>query len=112
MSYDPLDPDGDPFCPPAVPVEVSCLHCGQVYDSSQIEWRVQTEEDGSLRGYWCCPIPGCGGMGFGFDILPTDPHYQDEHGGWVHDDEEDDSEVKQLDFGGNGVPHPPPEDQE
>jgi len=27
--------------------------------------------------------------GFGFDILPTDPEYRDERGGWVMDDEEE-----------------------
>lgn len=111
---DPLDPDADPFRPPAVPTEVSCLHCGQVYDSSRIEWRVGTEEDGSLCGFWCCPIPGCGGRGFGFDILPTDPEYQDENGGWVQDSEtdEDDSEDADLEPGGNGVLHPPSDEDD
>lgn len=31
----------------------------------------------------------CGGCGFGFDILPVDPDYQDERGGWVSDDGDD-----------------------
>ena len=90
---DPLSPEGDPFGPPAVPTLVACLHCGQEYDSYLIEWRIEQTPSGP-HGFWCCPMPGCGGVGFGFDILPVDPNYQDERGGWVHDDEsdEDDSE--------------------
>jgi hypothetical protein len=86
MTGDPLDPAGDPFGPPEVSVEVECLHCGQQYQSHLIEWRIESDADGSLHGFWCCPTPGCGGMGFGFDILPTDPNYRDERGGWVQDD--------------------------
>jgi hypothetical protein len=87
-SYNPLNPDGDPFGPPAIPTFVGCLHCQQEYDSYRIEWRVEQTKTGP-HGFWCCPTPGCDGRGFGFDILPVDPNYQDEHGGWVHDDEED-----------------------
>lgn len=79
----------DPFAPPAVSTEVCCIHCGEVYDSWQIEWRVMKNSHGVEQGFWCCPIAGCDGIGFGFDILPTDPNYEDEHGGWVHDDDED-----------------------
>ena len=86
--YDPLDPDRDPFRPPAVPTLVACLHCGQEYDSYRIEWRVE-EAEGRAHGFWCCPVPGCGGRGFGCDILPVDPGYRDERGGWVYDDEEE-----------------------
>jgi hypothetical protein len=89
MADDPLDPQGDPFGPPEVSIEVECLHCGEQYDSYRIEWRVTTDADGKQHGFWCCPTPGCGGMGFGFDILPTDPDYQDERGGWVWCDDED-----------------------
>ena len=78
MSYDPLDSQADPFRPPELSVEVSCLHCGLEYDSYLIEWRVETTVDGSQHGFWCCPTPGCDGRGFGFDILPTDPNYRDE----------------------------------
>lgn len=100
MSYGPLDPQGDPFHPPEVPTEVSCLHCGEVYDSYLIEWRVETDAGGKQHGFWCCPTPGCGGMGFGFDILPTDPHYRDERGGWVGDEDDDfDDEFDEDDFG-------------
>src|SRR5574340_1208360 len=33
MPYGLPDPRSDSFGPPAIPVEVSCLHCGQAYDS-------------------------------------------------------------------------------
>jgi hypothetical protein len=92
MSCDPPDPQKDPFRPPAVPVEVCCLHCGKEYDSYLIEWRIETVEDGSLHGFWCCPTPECSGRGFGFDILPTDPEYRDERGGWVSCDEDEDED--------------------
>jgi hypothetical protein len=85
----PLDPAGDPFGPPEDSVEVECLHCRQRYQSHQIEWRIETDAEGKLHGFWCCPMPGCGGMGFGFDILPTDPNYHDERGGWVQCDDDD-----------------------
>jgi hypothetical protein len=90
----PPDPDADPFRPPEVPTQVECLHCGEEYDSYLIEWREETDENGQVRGFWCCPTPGCDGIGFGFDILPTDPNYRDERGGWVSfdEDEEDDEE--------------------
>ena len=123
MTYNPLDPDRDPFRPPAIPTEVGCLHCGQEYESYLIEWRVETGADGTPHGFWCCPTPGCSGVGFGFDILPTDPDYQDERGGWVRDDpvdesgngedfeDEDDSDVEEDDEGDghtgdedNGIP--------
>jgi hypothetical protein len=97
MSDNPLDPTNDPFGPPEVSVEVECLHCGEQYQSNLIEWRIETDADGNPHGFWCCPTPGCGGMGFGFDILPTDPEYQDENGGWVdcEDDDEDDEEEEE-----------------
>jgi hypothetical protein len=90
----PNDANSDPFRPPEIPTEVGCLHCQQVYESYLIEWRERTCADGKVRGFWCCPTPGCDGAGFGFDILPTDPDYQDERGGWIRDDdsEEDDDE--------------------
>ena len=89
---DPPPASSDPFGPPTVPTLVGCLHCGQEYESYLIEWRVRPSYDGKPRGFWCCPMPGCDGIGFGFDILPVDPDYQDEHGGWVHDGEEDDAD--------------------
>ena len=83
------NPDTDPFRPPPISTLVGCLHCGQEYESYQIEWRVETDRDGRPHGFWCCPVAGCGGRGFGFDILPVDPNYQDERGGWVFDHEEE-----------------------
>ncbi len=126
---DPLSPQDDPFHPPEVPTEVSCLHCGKRYESYLIEWRVETDAEGKQQGFWCCPTPGCGGMGFGFDIFPTDPTYRDERGGWFcdeEDDEEDDPEFDEEDLdgesylsddfspggssNGNGVSHEPDAD--
>lgn len=82
----------DPFAPPEISTEVCCLHCHETYDSWQIEWRTKISDDGVERSFWCCPMPGCDGIGFGFDILPTDPNYQDEHGGWIHDEDAEDDE--------------------
>ena len=89
---DPRDSDSDPFGPPAISTLVGCLHCGEEYDSYRIEWRIERTVSGQTHGFWCCPIAGCDGKGFGFDILPCDPNYRDEHGGWFHDDEYDESE--------------------
>jgi hypothetical protein len=99
MAHDDLNPDKDPFGPPAVSTVVQCLHCGEQYDSYRIEWRISHDADGNPHGFWCCPIPGCNGIGFGFDILPIDPHYRDEHGGWSMSDDEDDEfdEFDELD---------------
>jgi hypothetical protein len=100
----PLEPDGDPFGPPAISTLVCCLHCGEEYDSYRIEWRIERTESGP-RGFWCCPTPGCDGKGFGFDILPVDPDYQDEHGGWIHDDDpEDDDDLSLADEEDEGEP--------
>jgi hypothetical protein len=87
----PNDPNTDPFKPPAIPTEVFCLHCQQTYESYLIEWRAETGADGKAGGFWCCPTPGCGGCGFGFDIFPTDPDYRTEDGEtmWVDDEDED-----------------------
>ena len=89
MAHNPLDPEGDPFYPPEVPTLVFCLHCQQEYDSYRIEWRIEPDRNGKPHGWWCCPIPGCDGKGFLFDIFPVDPNYQDERGGWICHDEED-----------------------
>ncbi|HUT58235.1 MAG TPA: hypothetical protein VNA25_10345 [Phycisphaerae bacterium] len=69
----------DPFCPPAEPCRVCCLHCGQEYDSSQIVWR-----SGANGAFWCCPVEGCDGAGFGFDIHPVDSPL------WEDDEDDDD----------------------
>jgi hypothetical protein len=94
------DRESDPFRPPEVPTKVACLHCGREYDSHLIEWREEPDENGRPAGFWCCPTPGCDGKGFGFDILPTDPEYRDERGGWVccDDDCDDDEEEEECEF--------------
>jgi hypothetical protein len=91
MACDSCNPDTDPFKPPAIPVEVGCLHCGREFDSYLIEWRVHTSSGGLQHGFWCCPTPGCDGKGFGFDLLPTDPNYTDENGErlWCEDEGDD-----------------------
>src|SRR5438105_3242386 len=90
MPDSPLDPDADLFKPPAIPTIVSCLHCGEEYDSYLIEWRL--ESGTALMGFWCCPTPDCDGKGFGFDIFPVDPDYRDDNGNkmWCDDDGKDD----------------------
>jgi hypothetical protein len=89
-TYDPLDADADPFRPPSLSTLVSCLHCGEEYDSYRIEWRVEPDHNGRPHGFSCCPIENCDGKGFGFDIFPVDPDYRDEYGDkmWTDDDEE------------------------
>jgi hypothetical protein len=111
VAIDPTDPDSDPFAPPKIPTQVCCLHCGEEFDSYLIQWRVKTRADGTQHGFWCCPTPGCDGVGFGCDLLPTDPDYQDEHGGWVHD-EDDTDDLDIQDHGFNGPSDPPLADED
>ena len=89
----------DPFRPPDIPIEVHCIHCGSEYESYLLKWVPGTPGD-SLDGFWCCPTPGCDGVGFCFDIWPTDPEWRDEDGNKVlffTDDEEEDGEGAALD---------------
>lgn len=97
--YDPDDDDDargggsgrrDVFRPPEIPTEVSCLHCGEVYDSYLIEWRDDVGGPDPHDGAWCCPTPGCDGLGFLFDIWPTDPEWRDEEGNKVCSFDDDD----------------------
>jgi hypothetical protein len=81
MSELPPEALSDPMRPPSTSVEVHCLHCGQEYESYLIEWREEDRAAGKRMGFWCCPIPGCDGKGFCFDIFPTDPDYVDEESG-------------------------------
>jgi hypothetical protein len=89
-------PDDDPMGPPATPVEVECIHCGEIYMSDQIRW--QPDPNGPGGGWWVCPIEGCDGAGFCFDIYPTDPKVAEQFGvhtwnvdeeGEYHEDFED-----------------------
>jgi hypothetical protein len=97
MTYDPRDPDTDPFRPPAIPTLVGCLHCQQEYDSYLIEWRVLKDTAGKLHGLWCCPITSCDGKGFGCDIFPVDPEYDDGKLRWIHDEDEADGDTTAVD---------------
>jgi ferredoxin len=87
----------DPFRPPDIPIEVHCIHCGEEYESYLIKW-VPDERDPS-DGFWSCPTPGCDGIGFCFDIWPTDPDWRDENGQKVmfFDDEDDEGEYDEED---------------
>jgi hypothetical protein len=101
MAHDSLNPENDPFGPPAVSTVVHCIHCGEEYDSYKIQWRIERDSDGTQHGFWCCPIAGCDGKGFGFDIFPVDPDYRDENGElmWSGDEEDDDEDDDDFDFG-------------
>jgi hypothetical protein len=100
MNEESLNPDNDPFGPPAISTVVHCIHCGEEYDSYRIEWRVERDLDGQAHGFWCCPMPDCDGKGFGFDIFPVDPEYRDENGElmWCSDDEDEDDEFEEDEF--------------
>jgi len=93
------DPDADGFKPPAEPIEVGCLHCGQVFMSDQMRYVVSLDPDGQEMGFWCCPDPACDGKGFLFDLYPTDPQWRDEEGNlvWSDDDDEENWEEDQDD---------------
>lgn len=82
-------PEDDPMGPPKVPCEVECVHCGNHYLSSEIRWR--PDPNGPDGGWWVCPIDGCDGAGFCFDIFPTDPAVARQFGVemWTDDDEDD-----------------------
>ena len=77
--------------PPAEPIMVHCIHCDQEYDSDQIMWVPHADDSTdkhALPGMWCCPMEGCDGAGFCFDIFPVDKDYVDPESGekiW-HDD--------------------------
>ena len=64
MAHDSLNPDNDPFGPPAISTVVHCIHCGEEYDSYRIEWRIEHDPDGKSHGFWCCPMPRLRRQGF------------------------------------------------
>ena len=85
---------------PRFPSRWNACTAGSSTRAILIEWRIESDADGNLHGFWCYPTPGCGGVGFGFDILPTDPDYRDERGGWMHcDDEYDEDDFAEDDLG-------------
>lgn len=91
LSPDPEPPPCDCFAPPAEPCECYCLHCGRLFMSDQIWFqRVINSRDG-LTGFWMCPTPNCDGMGFTFDIFPTDPTHPANQDALIFDDGGDDS---------------------
>ena len=57
-----------------------------------------TKPDGSKLGFWCCPTPGCDGKGFGFDIFPTDPNYDDGNLSFISDDDDDEHDDEGDDY--------------
>jgi hypothetical protein len=107
----------DPFGPPKIATLVGCLHCRQVYESYLIEWRELPTHDGTIHGFWCCPIEDCDGKEFGFDIFPIDPDWTDEDGNrmWVDDESEEEdypvepedevSSDKPAENGGEDIPY-------
>jgi len=88
----------DCFRPPSEPCLVRCLHCGQEYSSDEIVWR----EEGADGGFWCCPVEGCDGKGYTFDIHPIDG-FSGEFLDWEDCDEEADESEGTWDAG-NDVP--------
>jgi hypothetical protein len=72
--------EDDLYAPPRVACEVTCLRCGETYESFLIRW----VEDATCAGggYWGCPTPDCDGQGFMLDIHPLDQFC------WLGDDEE------------------------
>jgi hypothetical protein len=85
----------DPFAPPQPPMRVCCLHCGNEFDSDEIVYRPRPNIHGPIEhgmtGDWCCPTPGCDGVGYGFDIVPSDQDWEDQDGnGWHQIEDEDD----------------------
>ena len=97
---DDLPPEAlnDPMRPPSTSVEVHCIHCGNEYESYLIAWREYAGKDGEIHGFWCCPMPGCDGAGFCFDIFPTDPDYVSETTGEkiCYEDHEDDCQCDEC----------------
>lgn len=79
-----------PFAPPKEPCECYCLHCQRIFMSDQIWLQRIINSHVGFDGHWLCPTPNCDGVGFTFDIFPTDPNHPDS--GWVDDDDYADSE--------------------
>lgn len=70
--------------PPAEPILVHCLHCDQEYESYEIVWvpmETDPADEHRIPGMWRCPVEGCDGAGFAFDIFPVDEDYVDPETG-------------------------------
>jgi hypothetical protein len=81
----------DVFGPPAEPTECFCLHCRRVFMSD-----LMIPIDVDNERHWMCPVPGCGAMGYTFDIFPVDNSHPDS--GWVEDpDYDEDDEDSEYD---------------
>jgi hypothetical protein len=80
----------DVFGPPAEPTECFCLHCRRVFMSDLM---IPIEVDDER--HWMCPVPGCGAMGYTFDIFPMDNRHPDS--GWVDDPPMEDDDVAEYD---------------
>ncbi len=80
--------DDSSMDPPKEPCEVCCIHCGNTYMSNEVRW--QPDANGPDGGWWVCPIDGCDGAGFCFDIFPTDPDVARSHGAMMFSDGDDD----------------------
>jgi hypothetical protein len=91
MSDEQRDNDKRVFPPPDVPVKCSCLHCGRIYTSDML---IEVEIDGEY--HYACPVKGCDAMGWNFDIFSTEPG-DEEDGGWVDDDYEEDEFENEFD---------------
>lgn len=83
------------FPPPADAVEVHCIGCGWTYMSD-----LMVPIDIEKETHWMCPVPGCGALGFLFDIFPTDPEVAATFGAHITDLDEgefDDDPVDDVD---------------
>lgn len=72
--------DDSSFPPPDDPIEVICLHCGEKYRSDTMVFGPLRPDDDDPLEMWHCPTEGCDAGGFGLDIFPTDPSWQDPKG--------------------------------
>lgn len=95
--------ENDYFAPPAEPIEVFCLHCGNVYSSSEIRFLPRADGPSICRGQsgdWVCPAPGCSGVGYHFDIHSVEEwENEPEEEAFIDDEEfEIDEETDEFAF--------------
>jgi hypothetical protein len=76
--------DDDGFGPPPEPCRVTCWHCGEKYNSSEMKREYRPRSQGAMseavgNGFsridplWWCRNGDCDGAGFGHDIHPVKP---------------------------------------